>query len=378
MRKLRVLTLVDKPTVTGGAERLAAVVAMKLDPARFESVLCASRQTDEPLLDRELEEAGIGVLALGRRSTLDLLAWRPLVSLLRDGVDVVHTHMFGSNVWGTVLGRLSGVPVVVAHEHTWSFQGRPVRRFLDRELVARWADVFVAVSGEDRRKMIEVEGVDPAKIRLIPNGIPSPANGAGADVRTELGIEPGAPVLGVVCELRAQKALEVLFEAAALLLVEFPTLTVLVAGDGPERARLEEGARRLGVADTVLFLGIRRDVPAVLAAVDVAVLSSDYEGSPLSVMEYMAAAKPVVSTRVGGVPELVAEDVHGLLVEPRDPEALAEAVARLLRDPALARRLGAEGRRRQQREFSLEAMVGRIEDLYEELWLASGRRGSDE
>ena len=154
--------------------------------------------------------------------------------------------------------------------------------------------------------MIEVEGVDPAKIRLIPNGIPSPANGAGADVRAELGIEPGAPVLGVVCELRAQKALEVLFEAAALLLGEFPTLKVLVAGDGPERARLEEEARRLGVADTVLFLGIRRDVPAVLAAVDVAVLSSDYEGSPLSVMEYMAAAKPVVSTRVGGVPELVA------------------------------------------------------------------------
>jgi glycosyltransferase involved in cell wall biosynthesis len=125
----------------------------------------------------------------------------------------------------------------------------------------------------------------------------------------------------------------------------------------------------------VLFLGIRRDVPAVLAAVDVAVLSSDYEGSPLSVMEYMAAAKPVVSTRVGGVPELVKEDVHGLLVEPRDPEALAEAVTRLLRDPALAKRLGAEGRQRQQREFSLEAMVRRIEDLYEELWLASGRRG---
>jgi glycosyltransferase involved in cell wall biosynthesis len=92
-------------------------------------------------------------------------------------------------------------------------------------------------------------------------------------------------------------------------------------------------------------------------------------------MEYMAAAKPVVSTRVGGVPELVQEDVHGLLVDPRDPEALAEAVARLLRDPALAKRLGAEGRKRQQREFSLEAMVGRIEDLYEELWLASGRRG---
>jgi len=374
VRKLRVLTLVDKPTVTGGAERLAAVVAMKLDPARFESVLCASRRTDEPLLDRELEEAGIPVLALGRRSRLDLWAWRPLVSRLRDGVDVVHAHMFGSNVWGTVLGRLTGVPVVVAHEHTWSFQGRPLRRFLDRELVGRWADVFVAVSGEDRRKMIEVEGVDPRKIRLIPNGIPSPPNGSVADVRAELGIEPGAPVLGVVCELRAQKALEVLFEAAALLLPEFPALKVLVAGDGPERAPLEAAASQLGAADAVLFLGIRRDVPALLAAVDVAVLSSDYEGSPLSVLEYMAAGKPVVSTRVGGVPELVEDGVQGLLVEPRDPAALAKAVAELLRDPERAERLGAQGRERQLREYSLDAMVRHVEELYEELWLASGRR----
>ena len=374
MRKLRVLTLVDKPTVTGGAERLAAVVAMKLDPARFESVLCASRRTDEPLLDRELEEAGIPVLTLGRRSRLDLWAWRPLVSRLRDGVDVVHAHMFGSNVWGTVLGRLTGVPVVVAHEHTWSFQGRPLRRFLDRELVGRWADVFVAVSEEDRRKMIEVEGVDPRKIRLIPNGIPSPANGSVADVRAELGIEPDAPVLGVVCELRAQKALEVLFEAAALLLPEFPALKVLVAGDGPERPRLETAARQLGAADAVLFLGIRRDVPALLGAVDVAVLSSDYEGSPLSVLEYMAAGKPVVSTRVGGVPELIEDGVQGLLVEPRDPAALAGAVAELLRDPERAERLGAQGRERQRRAYSLDAMVRNVEELYEELWLASGRR----
>ena len=124
----------------------------------------------------------------------------------------------------------------------------------------------------------------------------------------------------------------------------------------------------------MVFLGIRRDVPALLAALDIAVLSSDYEGSPLSVMEYMAAKKPVVSTRVGGVPELVEDGVHGLLVEPRDPTALAEAVTRLLRDPDEASRMGANGRERQQREFSLDAMVGRIEDLYEERWLASGRR----
>jgi len=374
--KLRVVTLVDRPTVTGGAERLAVQVATRLDPERFESILCASRRTEEPLLDKELAEAGVEVLALNRGSRLDLRAWRPLLHRLQDGVDVVHSHMFGSNVWGTVLGRLTHVPVVVAHEHTWSFQGQAWRRFLDRELVGRFADAFVAVSGEDRRKMIEVEGVDPDKIRLIANGIPDPPGGSGEEVRRELGIDASAPVIGVVCELRAQKALDVLFEAAVLLREEFPGLAVLVAGDGPERQRLEAEVQRLHVNDTVRLLGIRRDVPALLDALDVAVLSSDYEGSPLSVMEYMAAGKPVVSTRVGGLPELIEEGRQGLLVEPRSPEALAEAVGRLLRDPEEARRMGVAGRERQQREFSLDAMVRRVEQLYEELWLASPRRAT--
>ena len=373
MRKLRVVTLVDRPTVTGGAERLAVQVAARLDGDRFESILCASRRTDEPLLDRELAEAGVEVLALGRRSKLDVRAWRPLVRRL-DEVDVVHAHMFGSNVWGTLLGRLKRVPVVVAHEHTWSFQGQPLRRLLDRELVGRFADAFIAVAEEDRRKMIEVEGVDPDTIRLIPNGIPDPEPGDGGAVRRELGIPEDAPVIGVVCELRAQKGLEVLFAAAAQVRQELPELRVLVAGDGPEREGLEEEARRLDLDGTVRLLGIRRDVPALLDALDVAVLSSDYEGSPLSVMEYMAAGKPVVSTRVGGVPELVEDGVHGLLVEPRDPDALAAAIGRLLHDPAEARRLGEQGRERQQRELSLDAMVRKIEDLYEELWLASPRR----
>ena len=368
------MTLVDRPTVTGGAERLAVQVATRLDPSRFESTLCASRRTDEPLLEAELAAAGVDVLALERGSKLDLRAWGPLVRRLRDGVDVVHAHMFGSNVWGTVLGRLTHVPVVVAHEHTWSFQGQPVRRFLDRELVGRFADAFVAVAAEDRRKMIEVEGIDADKIRLVPNGIPDLAAGDGAAVRRELGIEPGAPVIGIVCELRAQKALEVLFEAAVRVRAEFPELKVLVAGDGPAREHVEADRRRLGLEETVLLLGIRRDVPDLLDAIDVAVLSSDYEGSPLSIMEYMAAGKPIVSTRVGGIPELVEDGREALLVEPRDPEAFAAAVTRLLRDPAEAKRLGDAARERQRRELSLDAMVRRIEGLYEELWLASPRR----
>jgi glycosyltransferase involved in cell wall biosynthesis len=249
-----------------------------------------------------------------------------------------------------------------------------VRRFLDRELVGRYADAFIAVAAEDRRKMIEVEGVDAQKIRLIPNGIPDPVPADGAAVRRELGIDADAPVIGIVCELRAQKALEVLFDAAARLRSELPALRVLVAGDGPDREHLEAEVERLGLEGTVLLLGIRRDVPALLDTLDVATLSSDYEGSPLSVMEYMAAGKPIVSTRVGGVPELVEDGREALLVEPRDPAALAEAIGRLLRSPAEAKRLGEAARDRQQREYSLDAMVRRVESLYEELWLTSPRR----
>jgi glycosyltransferase involved in cell wall biosynthesis len=370
-----VLTLLDRPSLQGGAERLASLVAMRLDPERFERVLCATRLPTQPTLVDELEAAGVRVLSLDRRGRFDLLAWRPLVRLLRrDPVDVLHSHMFGSNVWGTVLGRLNRVPVIVAHEHTWSYEGQPHRRLVDRELIARWASVFLAVSREDRRRMIEVEGISPDDVRFLPIGIPPLPAPSGRDVRAELGIGPAAPLVGTVCELRPQKALEVLFEAATLLRERAPELRVLVAGDGPDRERLERLVRRHGLESVVTLLGLRRDVPDLLAAFDVCVCCSDFEGSPLAVMEYMAAGRPVVATRVGGVPELVLDGVTGCLVPRRDPAALADAVAGLLADPGRRRRLGDQGRLRQRREFDLDGTVRRLEDLYETLFRARAQR----
>ena len=372
MRRLRVLTLVDHLIPWGGAERLAMTVALRLDQARFERVLCASRSAD-PALVSELEEGGVEVLSLERRSRATIWQWAPLLAeLRRRRVDVVHAHMFHSNVWGTFFGRLAGVPVVVAHEHTWSFQGEPLRRLLDRRLVARGADVFLAVSSEDRRRMIEVEGIDPAAIRIVLNGIPAPTRGSG-DVRRELGIPARAPVIGTVSVLRKQKALDVLLRAAATLLSEFPALRILVAGVGPEEERLRSLAAELGLESAVTMLGLRGDVPDVLAALDVFVSSSDFEGTPLALIEAMAAGRPIVATRVGGVPDLIDEGIHGRLVEPREPEALAKAVAELLRDPKQRAELGARALERQRRELGVDAMIRRLEDLYESLFLASAR-----
>jgi glycosyltransferase involved in cell wall biosynthesis len=174
----RVVTLVGRPEV-GGAERLAYEITARLDPDRYERTLCVSRpplSADEDggfsQMRGALEAAGARVLVLDRSSRSDLLAWRPLIRLLREErIDVLHSHMFGANVAACGLALAARVPVLVAHEHTWSFEGRPLRRLLDRELIARASDAFVAVSDADRRRMIEIEGIDPGDVVHIPNGI---------------------------------------------------------------------------------------------------------------------------------------------------------------------------------------------------------------
>jgi glycosyltransferase involved in cell wall biosynthesis len=374
-RRLRVLTLVDGIGTYGGGERLARQITTHLDRERFETTLCVSRWEPEPLHEpalEELREAGVSFLGLSRRSRLQLSPWRQLSDYLREWpADVLHTHKIGSNAWGALIGPRAGVPVFVAHEHTWSYEGKPYRKFLDRNLIARRADAFVAVSRADQRRMIALERIPHYKTRFIANGIPaSRPPDPSRDVRAELGIGPEQPIVGTVATIRPQKALGVLVRAAAQLRDEVPGVRVLIAGgsdDADEERRLRGLVAELGLEETVSLLGARPDVPELLAAFDVAALSSDFEGSPLSLLEYMQAGKPVVATRVGGVPDIVEDGVTGLLVEPRDPAALAAAIGGLLGDPRRAAEIGEAGRSRQLRDFTLEAMAARVGDLYEEL-----------
>ena len=380
-RKLRHLTLIDRVGSFGGAERLAMEVAMRLSPDRFERTVCAtrwgpqleSRPTRAAALE-ELSRHGVRFVGLRRRSAADLLAWRGLISLLRqESIDILHAHKFGSNVWAALLGPLWGTPVVVAHEHSWSFEGNLVRRLLDRQLIARRCDAVVAVSREDRRRMIELEGIRPERVFHIPNGIPAPPPPTGAVRRDGLGLHEDDLVVGTVGVLRRQKALDVLIQAAAILRAEFPRLRVLMVGSGPEREPLEKLIVELDLSSTVSLLGYRTDVPELLPIFDVAAASSDFEGSPLSILEYMEAGLPVVSTRVGGVPDLVEDGVTGLLVNPGDPAALAGALAELLGDRERRAEMGLKGRKRRRSEFDIDVMVERFEQLYEELY--RGKRG---
>lgn len=369
--------MVDGLGTAGGGEEIARQIALHLDRGRFEVAFCITRWNPEFAHEADLpvlREAGIAFVPVERGGRFDLRPWRGLVAgARRSGIDIVHTHKIGSNVWGALLTPLMGRPVFVAHEHTWSYEGDRTRVLLDRELVARRADAFVAVSREDQRRMIEVERVPSAKARFIPNGIPPfPAPTPGRDIRAELGIAADTPLVGVVATLRPQKALDVMIRAVPDLRRQVPGATVLLIGgaESPgstEEARLRAVAADVGAGDGVRFLGARNDVPDLVGALDLACLSSAFEGSPLSVMEYMEAGKAVVATRVGGVPDLVIDGETGLLVPPQDPPALAAALAALLLAPERRARMGEAGRRRRREKFSIEATARQVEKLYEEL-----------
>jgi glycosyltransferase involved in cell wall biosynthesis len=360
------VTVVDS-LFAGGAETVATRIALSLDPVRFRSTICSTRRA-EPGAVEIARRAGADVLELGRASKLDGWRWLPLLRLLRSGtVDVVHAHKFGSNLWLSLLSPLARVPVLLAHEHSWAYEGNRWRAVADRELVARAATRIVAVSPADRERMIEVERIRPEKVVYVPNGIPDTPPGDAVAGRALMGIAPGVPVVGTVCRLRPEKGLDTAIRALAPLSAERPELVFAVVGDGPERDPLARLATELGVR--AVFLGQRPndEVPDLVAAMDVTVCSSQREGMPLAVLEWMAAGKAIVASRVGGIPAILADRDEAIFVPPGDPVSFAAAVARLLDDLAQRERLGAAARRRQRREFRFDRTVATIEALYESL-----------
>ncbi len=365
--KTRVLVLVDEiEEGTGGAERLAAAIAAALPRERFEAWVCATRSITDEKVKADLQLAGVHVLALGRKRTTDVFKFLRLARLLRrERIDVLHAHMFGSNVWGTLIGRLCRVPLVIAQEHTWSYRGRLFRRLLDGYLIGRLATRFVAVSKLDRTKMIEIEHVPEEKIVVLPTAyIPRPSR--LGDLRAELDLPADVKLIGTIAVLRPQKALEVLIDAFAEVRRAHSGARLVLVGDGPSRGELEQRARETAVSESVHFTGTRDDIETALAAFDVAAMSSDFEGMPLFVLECMAHKVPLVATAVGGVPELVSGGETGLLVPPRDPDALAASINRLLDDPEEGRRMATAARERLG-EYTLQRAGERFAALYEQL-----------
>jgi glycosyltransferase involved in cell wall biosynthesis len=365
--RIKILYLIGFLSDNGGAERFALGLATHLPRDRFEPWVCATRGA-EPLATAALAEAGIPLIGLGREARWDVHRLGALPGIVRrHRFDVLHSHMFGSNLWGTLVGTACRVPVVIAQEHTWSYEGAPWRVWLDGQVIGRFATRFVAVSNADAERMVTIEKVPARKVTVVPTAYVPQADGArDTDVRAELGLAPDTPLYGSASNLRPQKALEVLLEAHVRLLETCPEAHLVLAGDGVCRPDIERRIRELSIADSTHLLGVRTDVDAVIRCLDVAAMSSDFEGMPLFAFECFANATPLVATAVGGLPQIIDDGRTGMLVPPRRPDLLAEKIEVLLRDAALRERLTTAAQAELD-GYSLDAIAGRWADLYEQL-----------
>lgn len=297
---------------------------------------------------------------------------RAIGSFLREARPAIfHAHLNWPLACSDALmaAALASVPGVVATQQLF-VRLRSRRRIFRHKLLSLAVDRYIAVSHHMARLLREVCVFGGRKVRVVHNGIAMQTfeRDSRLDLRRSLTGDEDRPIVLTLARLAEQKGIGYLIEAAARV----PEALFAVAGDGPERAALEAKAHVLGLGDRVLFLGHRRDTPDLLASCDLFVLPSLYEGLPVSILEAMASAKPVVATAVGGTDEAVEDGVTGLLVAPSNPAALAEAIRKVLADRPLAERLGAEGRRRVQRRFSAEAVVAGTTEVYEAL--TTGRR----
>lgn len=348
----------------GGAESVVASNAVGLDASRYRSVVCLFR---DGWLRERCQGRGLETHILPITGMLDHAWLRGFRRLLRSrGVCLIHAHEFGANTYGTLAGWLSGVPVV-ATVHGRSYYPECLRRRLAYRAVSR-AATLVAVSEDAKRFLVEKTGASARRVHVVYNGIgmapPVPAD-ARIRLRHELGIVTSEPVVGVVGNLYEVKGHRYLLEAAPGILRACPRTTFLIAGRGHLEEPLRHQARQLGIDARVLFLGLRPDIPALLSLCDVFVQPSLSEGLSIAILEAMGAGLPVVTTRVGGNPELVVDGETGVLVEPANSQELSDAVTRLLRDPGEARRLGDNGLHRVRSRFTVAAMVEGYQAIYD-------------
>ena len=364
--RVRVVEILATGTSGGAQEHLFSLMT-RLDTAHYDaSVVSLSAGSTV----RKLERNGIPVTVIDNPDDAGAVAALTAhLAMVRP--DVIHTHMYRADIIGTKAAMALEAtghrrPYVVSTVHS-----SRVRSAEDRELLRQLTpqmDQLIAVSKSIVRK-IESEHRTGAPVRLIYNGVDLERydhQEPCCTLRDEFGMEPGSHIVGVVARLEPEKGHQTLIEAWPHVLRECPDAYLLIVGEGSRRDFLEQWAAAHKVAHRVIFTGRRDDVPAVTAALDVAVLPSWREAQGLSILEAMALSRPVVASDVGGIPEMIEDGVTGLLVPHDNPVALGAAIVRLLTDHALADTIARAGHDLVHERFCVELMVKAIEEIYDQ------------
>jgi len=355
-----------------------------LDPARFEQLLVVGSENhaEGSMLDFALSH-GVQPTVIPEIVTAFNLAPRDAKALIKlftlmrlERPHIVHTHTAKAGFLGRLAARLAGVPVIVhtfhghvLHGYYGSVKNALLRR-VEQSLV--WfTDRLVTVSEQVKNELIGYGIAKAEKITVVPLGFDLEpfldSHTQQGEFRREMRLSDEIKLVGIVGRIFPIKNHALFLAAAAQIAALEPTARFVIVGDGVLRPALEQQARRLGIADRVLFTGWRRDLPRIYADLDLLLVSSDNEGTPVSAIEAMAAGCPVVATRVGGLPDLIEDHKTGRLVPPRTPEALTNAVLALLHGSQMARELGKNGRDSVRHRFTVQRLLSDMDDLYTQL-----------
>lgn len=363
--QLQTILYLSTSSGPGGAERVISNLSASLDPARYRAILCLFRPG---WIQEHTENRGVRTYVIPTQGMFD---WRWVLRVKRllkdEHVDLIHAHEFDANVQGTFVAALSGVPLV-ATVHGKNYFWEKLRRRLAYQWVSRNA-TMVAVSENLKQFIVEKVGVDSGHVKVVYNGVDLLPHCGPDDIdqcRKELDLPTSDQIVGVVGNLYPVKGHQYLIAAIPAVLAKCPNTTFIFAGRGQLEGELKEQVHQLGVAPKVRFLGLRQDIPRILAVLHAFVLPSLSEGLSMAILEAMVAGKPVIATDVGGNPELVEDSETGYLVPSQNSQALADRLISLLMNRDRALQFGKVGQLRAQGQFSLRTMVREYQGIYDQ------------
>lgn len=357
----------------GGAETLLVNLIRGLDRDRIEPHLICTK-VPGPLGDRLASEFSVAAYGMKHKMDVRVLPWIAREFRQRHADAIVTVGAGDKMFWGRLAAWLAGIPVITSALHTNGFPD-------EVGLLNRWLtplnDAFIAVAQAHSNYLATTTGLPSRKIKVIPNGVdvqrfrPLPEN---LKLRQSLNLPSNAFVAGIVARLNIEKNHEMFLRVAARIRGHLPNAHFLIIGDGPREETLKTLCAELNLNDCVQFLGSRDDIPELLSLMDLFLLTSHTEANPVSILESLAAATPVIATRVGSVAETVLDGINGYIVDRDDIDSMVQHALRIQSSPSLAQRMGEAGREHIVNDWSLKSMVNGYESLLEELHIRKTRR----
>jgi len=365
--------MVGHPSDFGGGPRVFLQIMEGLTKDTFNIYSCSpfNRQQNE-----RLKSIGVRIIDIDLDNN-PFLSILKLSQIIRTtNIHLVHSQGARAHFYARLASRLANVPVVVntvamlVDNYDVTISKKIIYVLCDR-LTRRFVDKFIVVSETLQEILVKHHGIEPEKVITIYNGIEldqyEPNDEAGKRIRDELHVGPDEFLVGTVGRLVYQKGFEFLLKAVPNVLQCFPKTKFVLVGDGPLKFKLQTLANELGIFENCVFAGFRDDIRDVLSSFDVFVLSSVLEGHPIAILEAMAMAKPIVTTDINGIREQIKNGDTGILVPPRNPEALAQAIKQLIKDRREAKKLGMEARKQVEEVHDIRRQVALHEEVYKEL-----------